>query len=94
MKQEYVQARDITEEDPALLKKIESLLNQDPQQINCHNIRIYQENNRITLFLHCELNSEYTTEKIETISREISDKIRGNIDNIAEIHLHVEPLGE
>jgi cation diffusion facilitator family transporter len=92
MKQQQILARDITAESQSLIYKINSLLNGDSGQLNCHDIKIYSLGDKLTLFLHCEINEDYELDRIESISKEISNRIKSQIANIENIHIHVEPM--
>jgi cation diffusion facilitator family transporter len=89
---QYIVADDITDQSEGLLHQIDALINQDPEQVSCHDVRIYRRENKLTLFLHCEMNEEYPSDTIESISKELIAKLRNQIDNIENIHLHVEPI--
>ncbi|MCX8131281.1 MAG: cation-efflux pump [Clostridia bacterium] len=92
VKQRHIVAEDITESSKNLIEEIECLLNKAPDKLNCHDIRVYRGGDRITIFLHCEMCSSYTTEKTEVITKNISNKIRKTFDNIESVHIHVEPI--
>ncbi|HEX3043958.1 MAG TPA: cation diffusion facilitator family transporter [Bacillota bacterium] len=89
---QYIVADDITDQSEGLLHQIDALINQDPEQVSCHDVRIYRRENKLTLFLHCEMNEDYPSDTIENISKELITKLRNQIDNIENIHLHVEPI--
>jgi len=92
VKQSHILAEDVTGQSRELVTQVESLINRVPDKLNCHDIKIYSDGNEITMFLHCEISGDYSTEKIELISKNISKKIRGNRDNIRDVHIHVEPM--
>ncbi|MCX7921007.1 MAG: cation-efflux pump [Clostridia bacterium] len=94
VKQRHIQAQDVTEEKEALISEIDKMINKAPDKLNCHDIKIYSRDDKLTMFLHCELYEDYTSEKIELISKSISNKLRSNISNVADIHIHVEPMHE
>ena len=92
VKQKYIVAKDVTEQSADLINRIDSLINKVPDKLNCHDIRIYSQGDKLTVFLHCGLRGNYTTEKFERISKNISQRIRKTINNIESIHIHVEPI--
>lgn len=92
VKRQCITAEDITDRSQSIIDKIYSLINKVPSKLNCHDVKVYSQGGRLTIFLHCEMKEEYTTEKIENISKAISEKIRSNISGIDRIHLHVEPM--
>ncbi|MCL6588859.1 MAG: cation-efflux pump [Firmicutes bacterium] len=89
---QHIVADDITDQSPGLLRQIDALINIGPEKLNCHNVRIYRRENKLTLFLHCEMNEDYGADTMEKISKELTAKLRNQIDNIENIHLHVEPI--
>lgn len=90
--QNHIMAEDITSESADMICTIESLINKVPEKLNCHDIKVYRQKDAATIFLHCEVSGDYTVDKIEKISKSISNKIKRNIDNIDGIHVHVEPM--
>jgi cation diffusion facilitator family transporter len=91
VKQQQISALDVTAESQGLIRKIDLLLN-NTGQLNCHDIKIYSFGDKLSLFLHCEVNEDYELDKIETISKEISSRIKDNIANVENIHVHLEPM--
>jgi cation diffusion facilitator family transporter len=92
VKREFIAAQDVTDQNQGIVMKIKELINKVPDRLNCHDIKIYSQCDKLTIFLHCEMDDDYSTEKIESISKAISEKIKANIRNIDSIHMHVEPL--
>jgi len=93
VKQHHIVAEDITQRSMQLIEQIEGLINKDPEKLNCHDIKVYSEGDKKSIFLHCELYGNYATEKVELISKGISERIKDSIGNIERIHVHVEPMG-
>jgi cation diffusion facilitator family transporter len=89
---QYIAAEDITCQREDVIREINRLINVEPERLNCHDIKIYSMGDRLTLFLHCELDGDYTIDKIQMISEDISDKIKNRIKNIESIHVHLEPM--
>lgn len=92
VKQQYITAKDVTAENSGLIEKICVLINKG--SISCHDIKIYSQGEKLTIFLHCEINHNLKIETIEGISKAISNKIKNNFRSIENIHVHVEPFGE
>lgn len=94
VKQKHILAEDITAQSQELLKKIISLVDEMPNNAKCHDMKIYSQGDRVAVFLHCELHGNYTIEKIESISKSISAKIKKEIRKVESVHMHVEPINE
>ena len=94
VKRDSVYARDITDSKKNLISQIELLINRQSNKMNCHDIKIYSygEEDNMSVFLHCELRENYTTEEIQEISRKITREISGNFNKIESIYVHVEPM--
>jgi cation diffusion facilitator family transporter len=91
-KQRHIIARDVTGQSADLVKGIEDVVNKAPDRIYCHDIKIYQEGEKLTVFLHCALKKNFATEKLEKVSKNISQRIRKTFASIENIHIHVEPM--
>jgi cation diffusion facilitator family transporter len=91
-KQKHIIARDVTGQNSELIKKIEDVVNKTPDKLYCHDLKIYQEGEKLTVFLHCALKASLATEKLEKVSKNISQRIRKVLTSIESIHIHVEPL--
>jgi cation diffusion facilitator family transporter len=91
VKQQQIMVQDVTSESQALVRKLDALLN-DSEQLNCHDIKVYSLGEKLTLFLHCEVNEDYGIDRIENISNEISNRVKNNIANVENIHVHLEPM--
>lgn len=95
VKRDYIYARDITAASGKLLQKVDELVNGTIDDVNCHDIKVYSGEGKLTLFLHCELSGSYTTEKAEALSKNISEIIKEGVEeDIEDIHIHMEPTGE
>ena len=92
VKQQNIQAEDITIQRPDLVSQIDAFLNKTPEKLNCHDIKLYKLGEKIAIFLHCELKQDCSTERIEKISEIISTKIQTGIANVESVHIHVEPM--
>lgn len=92
VKQRHIVAEDVTCKSENLITEISALLNKAPDKLNCHDIRVYSNADKLTIFLHCEMCGSYTTEKAEIITKNISNKIRRIFDDVESVHIHVEPI--
>jgi divalent metal cation (Fe/Co/Zn/Cd) transporter len=92
MKQKHIVARDVTEQSRELIGKIDTLINKVPHKLNCHDVKIYSQGDKLTVFFHCGLRGNFATENIEKVSRNITKRIRKTFSNIESIHIHVEPI--
>jgi cation diffusion facilitator family transporter len=92
VKQRHIVAEDVTCNSEKLINEIGSLLNKAPDKLNCHDVRVYSNVGKLTIFLHCEMCGSYTTEKTEMITKNISNKIRRTFDYVESVHIHVEPI--
>ncbi len=88
-----IQAEDITDSSGETISKICGHIKEVSETINCHDIKVYRQGNKLTIFLHCEVEEDYTTEITEQITKKITNKIRDNISDIESVHIHFEPVG-
>lgn len=94
VKNQFVEAEDVTAQSQVLIGRIDQMINSRSENLNCHDIKVYSQNGRLAIFLHCELDADYTTEKIESVSKEIKTRIREGFLNVDSIYVHVEPQNE
>ena len=92
VKQKHILAEDVTEQSQDMIREISGMINMVPEKLNCHDIRVYAQGERVALFLHCEMSGSYTTGKTEKIIKNISNKIKSHFKNIDSVHIHVEPI--
>lgn len=92
VKQKHILAEDITVQSQELIKEIDFLINKVPEKLCCHDIKVYSQEGKITIFFHCGVKGDYSIEKTEMISKNIANKIKSNFKNIDNVHIHVEPL--
>ncbi|MDP4092315.1 MAG: cation diffusion facilitator family transporter [Bacillota bacterium] len=92
VEQQNIHAEDITGQSGHIIDNIYELIKQVPEKPNCHDIKIYSRENKLTIFLHCELEENYSIEKTEQISKGISNMIREGISDVEAVHIHVEPV--
>lgn len=88
-----IQAEDITEGSGETISKICGHIKEVSETINCHDIKVYRQGNKLTIFLHCEVEEDYTTEITEQITKKVTNRIRDNISDIESVHIHFEPKG-
>lgn len=94
VRQRHIQAEDITGQSQELIKRVEDVVNRDYERLNCHDIKVYREGEKLAIFLHCEFGADYCTERIEKISDIVSKKIRECSKDIENIHIHPEPMSD
>lgn len=93
-KQEMIYAEDITESSQDMINNVIELLNKTPDKLNCHNVRIYDKDKKMIVFLHCGLEGEYSNTEIQDITQKIVNRLKNNIENIEEVYVHVEPVDD
>ena len=91
-KQRHIVARDVTEQSADLIGKIDKMINKAPDKLNCHDIKIYSQGGKVSVFLHCGLKGNYQSELLEKLSKNISRRIKKNFTRVDSVHIHVEPL--
>ncbi len=92
VKRQCISAQDVTAQNQDTIAKILELVETVPEHLHCHDIKIYSQGGKLTIFLHCEMKEEYSIEQIETLTKAIREKIESNIRDIDSIHIHVEPI--
>lgn len=92
VEQNHIRAVDITGESGELIERIKSLIDIGCDNGGCHDVKVYRQDDKLTIFLHCELNKSYTTEKTEQVTKSVTEKIRSSIGNVDRIHIHFEPM--
>jgi len=91
--QKCISARDVTQERRDMVNDIESLIRSSSSGIDCHDIRIYSQGEKYTVFLHCEFNdSSYEVEKTEAVIKSLCNILKISIKQIESVHIHVEPV--
>ena len=88
-----IMAEDITESRQDVVADIRNLVNKQAGNINCHDIKLYRQDDKISSFLHCEISDDYTVEELDSISANITQELKNNIRNLADVHIHFEPKG-
>ncbi len=92
VKRQCIPAQDVTNQNQDTIARILELVEAVPERLHCHDIKIYSQAGKLTIFLHCEMREEYSIEQIETLTKVIREKIQSNIRNIDSVHIHVEPI--
>ena len=91
-KQRHIVAQDVTGQSADLIGRLDEMINKAPDKLNCHDIKIYRQGEKISVFLHCGLKGNYGSERIEKLSKNISRRIKKNFTRVDSVHIHVEPL--
>ncbi len=86
------EAEEITETRKDIIENILESTNKMSESINCHDIRLYTKNNKISTFLHCELKEDYSIDNLDKLSRKITNQLKDNIECIDSVHIHFEPV--
>ena len=84
-----IMIRNATLED---LKDIMEIIKSAPEKVDCHDIKVYKRSEKLTVFLHCEVDGSLDTDKIELITKDIINRIKREKPDIEDINMHVEPI--
>ena len=79
--------------DTSIYKKIIEAVECVPGANNPHRIRSSQVGNRYNVVLDIEVEGQLLLTEAHHIAQEVEDQIKGRIDNIYDVVVHVEPLG-
>jgi divalent metal cation (Fe/Co/Zn/Cd) transporter len=91
-RQRHIVAQDVTGQSADLIGRLDEMINKAPDKLNCHDIKIYRQGEKVSVFLHCGLKGNYGSERIEKLSKNISRRIKKNFTRVDSVHIHVEPL--
>jgi len=87
----HILAHDITAASAALIQGISEMINRAPDKLNCHDIRVFSRQDRLSIFLHCALSKNYPTRALARLTNNLSRRIRAADRRIENVHIHVEP---
>jgi len=90
--EQEVKTEDITEEQQDIVNDIRNTVSSINNNIDCHDIKLYSKGDKITTFLHCGIRGDFTVDKLEVVSMTIKDKLKSNVNQIENVHIHFEPL--
>lgn len=90
--EQELRTEDITESDQDIVTDIRTLIHQVEQKVNCHDIRLFRQDEKIATFLHCELNGDFTVDALKTLSDTITRELKNKIKRLDRVHIHFEPL--
>ena len=79
--------------DTSIYNKIIEAVDGVPDAFNPHRIRSSQVGNRYNVVLDIEVEGQLTLTEAHKIAQEVEDRIKGLVDNIYDIVVHVEPKG-
>ena len=85
---------EITAAEPELVRNIREAVNTVGEEMNCHEIRLYKQGEKISTFLHCGASAEYTVDRLERLSDAIKRKLRSEMTELESVHIHFEPPGD
>jgi cation diffusion facilitator family transporter len=91
-RQRHIMARDITHESAEFIRALDRMINRVPDRLNCHDIKIYSQGGKISVFLHCGLKRNFGSERIEKLTKNISRRIKKSFARVDSVHIHVEPI--
>lgn len=80
--------------DTSIYKEIIKAVEKVPGAYNPHRIRSRQVGNMYTIVLDIESDANLTLKKAHQIAQQVEDSIKGSIDNVYDIVVHVEPMGD
>lgn len=82
---------DVTVDNTKMLTNIELLVNNTINNISCHKIKLYKQDESYTVFLHCNLSSKTKLDGLENVSSKISKNIKKHFSSINDVNIHFEP---
>jgi cation diffusion facilitator family transporter len=91
-KQRHIVARDVTDQSADLIGRIDKMINKAPDKLNCHDIKVFSQGEKVSVFLHCGLKGNYQSELLEKLSKNISRRIKKTFSRVDSVHIHVEPI--
>jgi cation diffusion facilitator family transporter len=80
--------------DTSIYKKIIKAVERIPGAQNPHRIRSSQIGNMYNIVLDIEADPQLSLKEAHHIAQEVEDSIKESIDNVYDIVVHVEPLGD
>jgi len=89
--EQVMEAEDITEARRDLVEAIRTAVNKLDINFDCHAIRLYGKDNKISSFLHCGVRGDFTVDKLEAISNNIKSYLKKNVPQLDNVHIHFEP---
>jgi cation diffusion facilitator family transporter len=90
--EQVVETKDITKLHEGITKNIKNLVNNINADIDCHEIKLYSNKDKVSAFLHCGVHGDFTVDKLEGISNTIKAKLKDHLKCIENIHIHFEPF--
>jgi cation diffusion facilitator family transporter len=82
------------EEDAALRERVQAAALSVARVREVHNLVLVNVGGRTELSLHLKLPGELTLEDAHAAAEEVEDAIRAALPEVADVHTHIEPLGE
>ncbi|OLN28016.1 cation diffusion facilitator family transporter [Desulfosporosinus metallidurans] len=90
--EKVVQTEDITETQQDIVDNIKTAVLKIRDNVDCHDIKLYRNGNKVSTFLHCGVRGDFTVDKLESISNNIKSELKNNVDRLENVHIHFEPL--
>ncbi len=88
------QTEDITEMHHDIIGIIEDAVNKIIDNVDCHDIKLYRNGKKISVFLHCGIRGDFTVDRLEEILHLIKTELKSNKTNLDNVHVHFEPIDE
>jgi cation diffusion facilitator family transporter len=85
---------EITEAEPEMVSSIKAIVDGISGDMDCHEIRLYKNGDKVSTFLHCGVREEFTVDKLEILSDNIKRKLKSDVKKLENVHIHFEPLGD
>ena len=92
--EQIVQTKDITKMHNDMATNIKNLVNNMNYDVDCHDIKLYSNGNKISTFLHCGVHGDFTVDKLEILSNMIKRKLKNKVKCLENIHIHFEPFDD
>lgn len=89
-----ITTEEITAAEPEMVRRIAEAVNSLSCKLDCHEIRLYNNGEKFTTFLHCGVSAACTLEQLERLSDTIKRKLRNDIHRLENVHIHFEPIGD
>lgn len=75
----------------AVERVVHSLLDEQPDVDDCHNMRLYRQGEDLTLSFHCRMSPETTVSSAHKAASRIERSIRRELADVTRVAIHMEP---
>lgn len=84
--------RDVTTQEPALVRQIMAITEEQAAGQPCHDIRLrLQENDTLAVSLHCVFSSDEPIPTVHAVSTRIETRILETLPRVSQVLVHAEP---